>query len=116
MAPFDLVGARHQRRRTRPSSLSSAVADLSLSSERSWRSQGVDFDDFLKHWKALEGHSRGFVDHAGGFGVRRLWRARRGRLAGHRAHPQCTRQAATDDALGSGGAGVVADYIRVVSC
>jgi hypothetical protein len=72
MAPFELVGACHQRRRTRPSSLSSAVADLSLSSERSWRSQGVDFDDFLKHWRALEGHSRGFVDHAGGCGVRRL--------------------------------------------
>ena len=37
-------------------------------------------------------------------------------VTGHRAHPQCTRQAATDDALGAGGAGVVADYIRVGSC
>jgi hypothetical protein len=65
MAPFERVGARHQRRRTRPSSLSSAVADLSRSSERRRRSQGVDFDEFVKQRRALEGQSRVFVDHAG---------------------------------------------------
>jgi hypothetical protein len=65
MAPFELVGACHQRRRTRPSSLSSAVANHLHSSERLWRSQGVDVDDFVKQWRALEGQSRAFVDHAG---------------------------------------------------
>ena len=65
MAPLELVGARHQRGRTRTSSLSSAVADLSHSSERLWPPQGVDFDDFVKRWRAHEGRSRGFVYHAG---------------------------------------------------
>jgi hypothetical protein len=52
MAPLELVGARHQRGRTRTSSLSSAVADLSHSSERLWPPQRVDFDDFVKRWRA----------------------------------------------------------------
>jgi hypothetical protein len=36
MTPLELIGARHQRGRTRTSSLSSAVADLSHRSERLW--------------------------------------------------------------------------------
>lgn len=52
MAPLELIGARPQRGRTRTSSLSSAVADLSHSSERLWPPQVVDFDDFVKRWRA----------------------------------------------------------------
>jgi hypothetical protein len=65
MAPLELVGARHQLGRTRTSSLSSAVADLSHRSERLWPPLGVDFDDFVKRWRAYEARSRGFVYHAG---------------------------------------------------
>jgi hypothetical protein len=52
MAPLELIGARHQRGRTRTSSLSSAVADLSHRAERLWPPLGVDFDDFVKRWRA----------------------------------------------------------------
>jgi hypothetical protein len=65
MAPLELIGARHQRGRTRTSSLSSAVADLSHSSEGLWPPQVVDFDDFVKRWRAHEGRSCGLVYHAG---------------------------------------------------
>ena len=65
MAPLELIGARHQRGRTRTSSLSSAVADLSHRSERLWPPQGVDFDDFVKRMGAHEARSHGFVYHAG---------------------------------------------------
>ncbi len=40
--------------------------------------------------------------------LRRLWRPRRGCLAGDRANPQCTRPTPTGAALGTGGTGVAA--------
>jgi len=59
MAPLELVGARHQLGRTRTSSLSSALADLSHRSERLWPPLGVDFDDFVKRGGHMK---RGRVD------------------------------------------------------
>ena len=62
--PLERVGARHQRRRTRLSSgfgCSGPFAQLRAATAI----QGVHFDEFVKQWRALEGQSRVFVDHAG---------------------------------------------------